>query len=77
MSDESSVPWLRPAREAAGLSQQQLAEMMLVTHASISRWESGERHPNHWTRQELQRVLGVGVWEGNGVVVWMHEDEDA
>jgi transcriptional regulator with XRE-family HTH domain len=57
MSDKSSVPWLREAREARGLSQQELAALLRVSHATISRWESGERNPKYPTRVLLERIL--------------------
>jgi transcriptional regulator with XRE-family HTH domain len=34
----------RALREAAGLSQQDVAEVCGVTRAAVSRWESGERN---------------------------------
>jgi len=36
---------LRSLREAAGLSQQQLADALGVTRAAISHWETGTRSP--------------------------------
>lgn len=39
---------LRARREALGLSQPQLADLLGVTQATISRWEKGERSPENW-----------------------------
>jgi transcriptional regulator with XRE-family HTH domain len=53
-------------REAAGLSQAQLAELAGVTPAAVSRWEAGERRPTGRRAiayaQALRRVAeGVAV----------------
>lgn len=36
---------LRTAREAAGIGLRQLAEQLETSHATVSRWESGQRAP--------------------------------
>jgi transcriptional regulator with XRE-family HTH domain len=49
--------WLRWAREEAGMSQRKLASIMGVSDATVSRWESGDRHPKHASRLLLTQVL--------------------
>lgn len=36
---------LRKAREAAGMGVRQLAEVLETSHATVSRWEAGQRSP--------------------------------
>jgi transcriptional regulator with XRE-family HTH domain len=55
----------RALREAAGLSQNQLAQQIDVTRETVSRWETGSHEPTGDKRVayaaalfELQRVLG-------------------
>lgn len=51
---------IRKAREAAGLSQQGLAEAVGIKEQSaISRWESGEHAPTVDALQRLADALGV------------------
>ncbi|MBM9621046.1 helix-turn-helix transcriptional regulator [Streptomyces zhihengii] len=46
-------------RQAAGLSQEQLAERALVERRSIIRWELGERDPGHLDLVLLAQALEV------------------
>ena len=43
---------IREAREIAGLTQAQLAELIGVSYASVNRWENGQSRPNNlaWRR---------------------------
>jgi transcriptional regulator with XRE-family HTH domain len=50
---------LRARRLAMGLSQEQVARLMVVNHATVSRWESSMRRPAHDLVPALARVLGV------------------
>jgi transcriptional regulator with XRE-family HTH domain len=52
---------LAELREAAGLSQYQLARQSGVTAQTISRIELEERDPNWVTVLKLARALGVSV----------------
>ncbi len=51
---------LRELREAAGLSQWQLAVRLGVTDGAISRWEAGDRQPRARYLGELARLVGGG-----------------
>jgi transcriptional regulator with XRE-family HTH domain len=51
--------WLRWARTAARMSQREVAAIVGVSVATVSRWESGDRHPKHATRLLLTQVLGA------------------
>ncbi len=51
---------LRALREAAGLSQWQLAVRLGVTEGAVSRWEAGDRQPNARYLADLARLIGAG-----------------
>lgn len=53
----------RERRIAAGLSQAQLADVLCVNHATISRWESGLRRPAHDMVSGVAEALGVAPTE--------------
>lgn len=44
---------LRARREALGLTQGSLAELLLVQQASVSRWEGGDRAVPGWLDEKL------------------------
>ena len=46
---------LRTLREKKGLTQDALAERVLVTRQAVSRWETGETRPNTETLKLLSR----------------------
>lgn len=48
-------------RQANGLTQQQLAMMMNVSHQAVSKWESGQALPDIQTMLELTRFFGITV----------------
>jgi transcriptional regulator with XRE-family HTH domain len=50
---------LRLLREAAGLSQLDLAGVSGLTHEAISRWETGHKAPNAATVRTLAHALHV------------------
>lgn len=52
---------LKRFREARGLKQEQLAELVGVAQATIQRWESGNREPKHADLEKLAYHLGVTV----------------
>ena len=52
---------LRRLRTKKGLMQNQLASLMLVNNATISKWESGKRLPDAAMITRLARVLDVDV----------------
>jgi putative molybdopterin biosynthesis protein len=58
-----SAPLLRLARQARGLSQQQLARMAGVTRQAVSAVESGHSDPSLRVAMELARALGMTVEE--------------
>jgi putative molybdopterin biosynthesis protein len=64
----TEVPWaagtrLRLARQARGLSQQQLAGMAAVTRQAVSAVESGHSDPSLRVALALSRALGMTVEE--------------
>ena len=52
---------LRELREKKGLTQDALAERVLVTRQAVSRWETGETQPNTDTLKLLSKEYGVSI----------------
>ena len=52
---------LKNLREKQGLTQEQLAERLLVTRQAVSRWETGETQPNTDTLKLLSREFDVSI----------------
>ena len=52
---------IRQLRNDKGLSQTQLADLMYVTHSTISRWESGSRLPDAVMISRLAKCLGTST----------------
>lgn len=48
-------------RTSSGMSQEALAEKLLVTRQAVSRWETGETIPNTETLKLLSRLFGVSI----------------
>lgn len=52
---------LRELRTKNGLSQDKLAEKVLVTRQAVSRWETGETVPNVETLKLLSKLFHVSI----------------
>ncbi len=52
--------WLREQRERAGLTQQQLAEMAIMSRTHIAHIEAGRRWPSEDDAKRLDRALNTG-----------------
>lgn len=52
---------LRTLREKKNLTQDQLAERVMVTRQAVSRWENGETQPNTDTLKLLSREFDVSI----------------
>ncbi len=52
---------LKSLREKNNLTQEQLAEYVMVTRQAVSRWESGETQPNTDTLKLLSKKFGVSI----------------
>ena len=48
-------------RKKSGLSQNEMAEKLLVTRQAVSRWERGETVPEVETLQALSKLFGVSI----------------
>ena len=46
-------------RQAKGMTQQQLAAAMNVSHQAVSKWENGAALPDIQTLVELTRLFGI------------------
>ncbi len=54
---------LRSLREAKGMTQQDLADILYVTRQTVSRWECGSRYPDVITAKKIATVLEVTMDE--------------
>ena len=52
---------LKDLREKHNLTQEELAERVLVTRQAVSRWETGESQPNTETLKLLSREYDVSI----------------
>lgn len=52
---------LKNLRESNALTQDQLAERVMVTRQAVSRWETGETQPNTDTLKLLSREFNVSI----------------
>lgn len=52
---------LKRLRESHQLTQEQMAERLMVTRQAVSRWENGETQPNTETLKLLSREFHVSV----------------
>ena len=52
---------LKNLREKNNLTQDQLAERVMVTRQAVSRWETGETQPNTETLKLLSREFDVSI----------------
>ena len=59
--DQKFSDVLKKLRKDKGLSQQELADSLYVTRATVSRWESGIRLPDVVMISRIARILDVDV----------------
>lgn len=52
---------LKTLREKRGLTQEQLADQVLVSRQAVSRWETGETQPNTDTLKLLSKTLDASI----------------
>ncbi|MEV5436027.1 helix-turn-helix transcriptional regulator [Streptomyces sp. NPDC052682] len=64
--------WLKEQREAAGLTQQQLADMAVMTRSHIAHIEAGRRVPSKEDARRLDRALNTG----NVLSSFLPQDDD-
>ncbi len=50
---------IKRGREEAGLTQDQLAEMLYVTKQAVSNWERGKNLPDEGLRDQIEQVLQI------------------
>lgn len=63
MNDYKFGNYLCSLRESKGLTQAQIAEMLHVTPAAVSKWENGESKPRIEALFQLATILGVRAEE--------------
>ena len=67
--------WIKESREAKGLSQNQLAELMCTTRQCISHYENGRRQsPSLEVLKEFSRVLDLNLLIEKGEVIKMNKE---
>lgn len=54
---EEKLKAMRQIREAAGYTQQQIADLLGVHQSRVVRWEKGEDYPRFETLVQLTRLL--------------------
>ena len=52
---------IKELREAKGMTQQNLADLLFVTRQTVSRWEGGSRYPDLVTAKNLADILDTSV----------------
>ncbi len=52
---------LKKLRESSNLTQEQMAERVMVTRQAVSRWETGETQPNTDTLKLLSKEFNVSI----------------
>lgn len=52
---------IRELRKKNGMSQDELAQQVMVTRQAVSRWENGETQPNTETLKLLSSVFDVSI----------------
>lgn len=55
-ADDPLSSWLRDLRDGAGLTQQELADWIGVSRATLSRWEQGHHYPGRAYRLALNDI---------------------
>lgn len=58
---ESNIPNLRKLREARGLTQVDVGDLLGKASRTILRWESGEQDPSLTDLRNIARVFNVSV----------------
>lgn len=61
---------LRAARRATGLSQQGMADRMLISKRNIEKWETGERVPPEYVQRFVLNELEGGAKNERGRSEW-------
>lgn len=52
---------LKQLREKNNLTQEQMAEQVMVTRQAVSRWENGETQPNSDTLKIISKKFGISI----------------
>ncbi len=68
---------IQELRKQKGLTQEQLAEVLIVSRAAVSKWESGRGYPNIDSLKAIANFFGVTIDEllsGNELLTIAEED---
>lgn len=69
---------LQELRKQKGLTQEELAELLYVSRAAVSKWESGRGYPNIDSLKEISRFFSVTIDEllsGSEILTIAEEDQ--
>ncbi len=61
MTTNPTTIMIKDLRERAGMTQEALAERLMVTRQAVSRWETGETVPNVDTLKLLSKQFDVSI----------------
>lgn len=54
---------IKQARKVAGVTQEQLANMLVVNRATVSKYESGQIEPTFSVLENIASALGIHVFD--------------
>lgn len=52
---------IREARQAKGITQDQLAKMLGITQGAVAQWENGLTHPSFEMLPKVAEALGIKI----------------
>jgi len=62
-------------RKAKGITQEQLAQFMGVSKASVSKWETGQSYPDITLLPQLAAFFNISIDELIGYEPWMTKED--
>ena len=59
LNKQTFAAFIAAKRKAAGMTQEELARQLYVTHTTVSKWERGLSYPDIALVPEVCRLLGI------------------
>lgn len=73
---EINIAWaIVNGRKAKGITQEQLAQFMGVSKASVSKWETGQSYPDITLLPQLAAFFNISIDELIGYEPWMTKED--
>lgn len=63
MNQDKMGPFIAKLRKEKHLTQKELAELLNITQAAVSKWEKGISFPDLFLIEDLSDILGVKISE--------------